>query len=193
MLVMPGTKSVVSHLIEDGWLVTARRVPSPNRSPRPGNGEVSLLVVHNISLPPGCFGGGYVEQLFCNRLNPDEHPYFAEIASLEVSAHLFIERQGQVTQFVPFTERAWHAGHSSFAGRDNCNDYSIGIELEGTDDTAYTEAQYQALAAVTRHLMTVYPGLNRARLVGHCDVAPGRKTDPGASFDWPRYLASVGF
>lgn len=186
--------SVVPGLIDAaGWLQTARRILSPNRSPRPGRGDISLLVLHNISLPPGCFGGEHVEQLFCNKLNPDEHPYFAEIAALEVSAHLFIDRQGQVTQFVPFTEKAWHAGESNFAGRDNCNDYSIGIELEGTDYTAYTDAQYQVLAEVTRQLTVVYPSLNRQRIVGHCDVAPGRKTDPGASFDWPRYLASLWF
>lgn len=148
-------------------------------------------MIHNISLPPGRYGGGYIERFFCGRLGPDEHPYFREIAGLQVSAHVLIDRQGKITQFVSFAQRAWHAGASTFEGCENCNDYSIGIELEGSDDAAYTVAQYQALAALTRGLMAVYPALTRDRIVGHCDIAPGRKTDPGPAFDWRRYLGQL--
>jgi len=175
------------HLtIQAGWLSNARHLPSPNHSLRPEGAVVSLLVIHNISLPPGEFGTGCVQEFFTNCLDPERHPYFASIASLRVSSHLLIERTGEVTQFVSFDQRAWHAGESSFAGVDRCNDYSIGIELEGTDTLAYTEAQYHALAAITRELLIVYPALNARRIVGHCDIAPGRKTDPGEAFDWAR-------
>ena len=146
------------------------------------------MVIHNISLPPGCYGGGYVERFFCGELDFDEHPCFSEITGLEVSAHVLIDRPGNVTQFVSFAERAWHAGVSSFHGRDNCNDFSIGIELEGTDHAAYTEQQYGALVELTRSLMAAYPALTRDRIVGHGDIAPGRKTDPGPAFDWRAYL-----
>ena len=176
---------------EDDWLSAARRILSPNHSERPAGSEISLLVIHSISLPPGSFGGPHIEQFFCNRLDPREHPYFAEIKHLEVSTHLLIDRQGELIQFVPFSQRAWHAGVSSFDGCDQCNDYSIGIELEGTDDLAYTDVQYQALVRVTQTLIAAYPGLTKDRVVGHCDIAPGRKTDPGAAFDWPRYLADL--
>lgn len=176
---------------EDGWLTSVRRVRSPNHSARPTGSEISLLVIHNISLPPGSFGGSHIEQFFCNRLDPHEHPYFAEIKHLEVSAHLLIDRQGELIQFVPFSQRAWHAGVSSFDGCDQCNDYSIGIELEGTDDLAYADVQYEVLGQVTETLIAAYPGLTKDRIVGHCDIAPGRKTDPGATFDWPRYLADL--
>ncbi len=166
-------------------LELARFVPSPNCNERPSN-EVSLLVVHNISLPPGQFGTGCVEELFCNRLDWKAHPFFESIEGLEVSAHLLIERSGEVIQFVPFDKRAWHAGKSSFLGRDNCNDFSIGIELEGTDDLPYTDAQYERLAQVVRIITKRYPLIVPERIVGHSDIAPGRKSDPGPAFDWQR-------
>lgn len=168
-----------------GWLEPARKVPSPNHNLRP-TGEISLLVIHCISLPPGEFGGGFIDQLFTNQLDPKAHPYFAKIADLKVSAHLLIDRQGNLTQYVPLHRRAWHAGASCFQGRENCNDFSIGIELEGTETIPFTAAQYTALAEVTRVLMDTYPELSLDRIVGHCDIAPGRKTDPGPSFDWAR-------
>lgn len=173
----------------------ARRVPSPNFGPRPGGCVPQLLVIHNISLPPGQYGGDCIERLFTNCLDWDAHPFFDEIRGAEVSAHLLIRRCGELVQFVSFDDRAWHAGQSSFAGRDNCNDFSIGIELEGTDDEPYTAAQYQALAAVTRALLLQYSAMSRDGIVGHSDIAPGRKTDPGPAFDWNRYrglLAGTG-
>lgn len=172
-----------------GWLSSAAHCPSPNFNARPPGDEISLLVIHNISLPPGCFGGGYIERFFCNRLPADEHPYFTSIASLQVSAHCLIDRQGKVTQFVSFADRAWHAGASFFAGRTNCNDFSVGVELEGTDDQPYTEGQYRVLAALTQLLMARYPAINPSCIVGHSEIAPGRKTDPGPAFDWPYFFA----
>lgn len=171
----------------EGWLDAAVHCPSPNFNSRPSGQKISLLVIHNISLPPGEFGTGCVNDFFCNQLDSSRHPYFASIAELKVSAHLFIARTGIVTQFVPFAARAWHAGASVFNGVENCNDYSIGIELEGCDHIAYTDAQYAALAEVTHQLQQAYPDISRDQIVGHCDIAPGRKTDPGAAFDWPRY------
>ncbi len=176
--------------IVDGMLSGCRSLPSPNCRPRNGV-EIELLVIHNISLPPGEFGTGRIEQLFTNCLPADGHPYFAGIADLRVSSHLLIDRAGAVTQFVPFTMQAWHAGRSSFHGRERCNEFSIGIELEGTDFTPFTAAQYDALVAVTEALMRAYPGLNRERITGHSDIAPGRKTDPGPRFDWARYLSRL--
>lgn len=173
----------------DGWLSGALACPSPNTNQRPQGVAISLLVIHNISLPPGEFGGGHVQALFTNTLNASAHPYFESLATLEVSAHLFIDRAGKITQFAPFTARAWHAGVSSFDGVENCNDYSIGIELEGCDDVAYTDEQYAVLAKITHELFAAYPAITLARIVGHSDVAPGRKTDPGAAFDWSRYRA----
>jgi len=169
--------------IEDGWLVPVRRLPSPNQDDRP-DGEISLLVIHCISLPPGRFGGPYIDALFSNRLDPHTHPYFRTIADLRVSAHLLIDRRGHLTQYVPFHRRAWHAGRSNFQGRERCNDFSIGIELEGTETAPYTQIQYSSLARVTRLLMAHYPQLTWERIVGHNDIAPGRKTDPGPAFDW---------
>lgn len=176
--------------IAQGWLTTADRLNSPNTDLRPPQADISLLVVHNISLPPEQFGGPYIGQLFCNCLNPDEHPYFAEVAHLKVSSHLLIARSGNIVQFVPFHQRAWHAGVSVFEGRDNCNDFSIGIEMEGADNIAYTDHQYSVLAAVTQLLCNEYPSITAQRVVGHSDIAPGRKTDPGPAFDWQhfRYL-----
>jgi AmpD protein len=177
--------------IRDGWLEGVARRPSPNQDARPDPDDVSLLVVHGISLPPGEFGGRWIDVLFDNRLDPAAHPYFAQIAGLRVSAHLLIRRDGEVTQYVPFSARAWHAGASCFAGREQCNDYSIGVELEGTDELPYTDAQYNVLAAIAGTLMQAYPAIAPERIAGHCDIAPGRKTDPGPAFDWPRFRASI--
>jgi N-acetyl-anhydromuramoyl-L-alanine amidase len=176
--------------LASGWCDGVRHCPSPNFNERPG-GEVSLLVIHNISLPPGQFGTGKVQQFFQNRLPFDEHPYFAGIAQLTVSAHFLIERDGAVTQFVSCDQRAWHAGVSSFAGREHCNDFSVGIELEGTDELPFSDAQYQALVALTRELLRAYPQLSVERICGHSDIAPGRKTDPGPCFDWARLRAAL--
>lgn len=173
-----------------GWCHGVRHCPSPNFNVRP-QGEISLLVIHNISLPPGQFGTGKVQQFFQNRLAADEHPFFASIATLQVSAHFLIERDGAVTQFVSCLDRAWHAGVSCFEGRESCNDFSLGIELEGTDELPYSEAQYESLSALTRQLLRAYPALDTQRICGHCDIAPQRKTDPGPSFDWARYLQSL--
>jgi AmpD protein len=170
--------------IHDGWLSTATVLVSPNADLRPNPADISLLVIHNISLPPGQFGGGHVAELFTNNLDPKGHPYFAEISDLKVSAHLLIDRKGEVTQFVPFHQRAWHAGVSEFDGRAACNDFSIGIELEGTDTEPYTEAQYQQLVEVTQCILGEYPAVNNDRILGHSDIAPERKTDPGPAFDW---------
>lgn len=174
-------------MIVDHCLSFARQIPSPNCSERPAGVPIDLLVIHNISLPPGEYGGGYIDDLFCNRLNPREHSYFAEIAHLRVSAHLLIDRHGGVTQYVPFNMKAWHAGASCFCGRDNCNEYSIGIELEGTDFEPFTAAQYDQLVWVTELLRRAYPQITLARIVGHSDIAPDRKTDPGPCFDWQHY------
>lgn len=149
-----------------------------------------MLVIHNISLPPGEFGGPWIEHLFTNTLDPSRHPYFAEIAELRVSAHLLINREGEVVQFVPFDKKAWHAGKSLFAGEENCNEFSIGIELEGCDDREFTDIQYERLAELTRYLCDCYPAIVPERIVGHSDIAPGRKTDPGPCFDWQRYRKS---
>ncbi len=173
------------------WLEEAQRCESPNFNDRPDNAEVSLLVIHNISLPEGEYGGDCVAALFCNTLDCDSHPAFDSLRGLEVSAHLFIDRQGHLTQFVDLDKRAWHAGISRFQDRENCNDFSIGIELEGCDSEAYTDQQYHCLARVTDSIMQRYPAISRERIVGHSDVAPGRKTDPGPAFDWQRYFSSL--
>lgn len=161
---------------------------SPNCDDRPPDAVIELLIIHNISLPPGVFDGAAVTDLFMNRLDPAAHPYFATIAGLRVSAHFFIRRDGALLQFVPCALRAWHAGQSSWCGRERCNDYSIGIELEGTDELAFSDAQYEQLGALARALHARYP---ITASVGHSDIAPGRKTDPGPHFDWPRYRASL--
>lgn len=171
----------------NGLLADVKYSHSPNFDERPAACEIDLLVIHGISLPPGEFGSNDVMALFTNTLNPQKHPYFVDIAGVKVSSHLFIRRDGEIQQFVPFTKRAWHAGSSQFQGRENCNDYSIGIELEGTDTVAYTERQYQQLAAVTVALMQTYPGITLERIVGHSDIAPLRKTDPGEAFIWNHY------
>lgn len=161
-------------------------VPSPNADDRPIDCSLDLIVIHNISLPPGEFGAGNIHRFFTNQLDQNEHPYFSEIMKLHVSSHLLIERSGRLTQFVAFNRRAWHAGESNYEGRNRCNDFSIGIELEGTDDLEYTNAQYRVLNAVVISLQMAYPSLSNGKIVGHCDIAPGRKTDPGQSFDWNR-------
>ena len=167
-----------------GLLEDCEQVISPNMDDRPDAMQPELVVVHNISLPPGEFGGPYIDQLFCNQLNADDHPYFAGICGLRVSSHLLIRRNGEIIQYVPFHKRAWHAGESSYLGRSRCNDFSIGIELEGTDDTPYEDIQYRQLAAMILLLRETYPSIAKQAITGHCDIAPGRKTDPGQSFDW---------
>ncbi|WP_397451384.1 1,6-anhydro-N-acetylmuramyl-L-alanine amidase AmpD [Pseudomonas sp. NA-150] len=173
-----------------GWCVGAHHCPSPNFNARP-EAEISLLVIHNISLPPAQFKTGKVQAFFQNKLDVTEHPYFEGIADLRVSAHFLIEREGEVTQFVSCLERAWHAGVSNFQGRETCNDFSIGIELEGTDDQPFTDAQYAALIALTGQLQAAFPAITTQRICGHSDIAPGRKTDPGPCFDWARYRAAL--
>jgi len=173
-----------------GWIQGLRHSPSPNFNARTSD-EISLLVIHNISLPPGQFATGKVQEFFQNRLDATEHPYFEGIIDLRVSAHFLIERDGAVTQFVSCLDRAWHAGVSSFEGRETCNDYSLGIELEGTDELPFTDAQYQALTALTRQLQAAFPAITSHRICGHSDVAPGRKTDPGPAFDWMRFRSAL--
>ncbi|MBC5791331.1 1,6-anhydro-N-acetylmuramyl-L-alanine amidase AmpD [Providencia sp. JUb39] len=172
--------------IHDGWLNNVTHIPSPHHDDRPEDEEPSLLVIHNISLPPGQFGGPYINQLFTGTLNPEEHPFFDEIKHLRVSAHCLIRRDGEIIQYVPFNKRAWHAGQSNYQGREKCNDFSIGIELEGTDYEAFTEAQYIALAKLTKLLITEFPQIEQ-NITGHSDIAPHRKTDPGPYFDWQHY------
>ncbi len=169
-----------------GLIRPAEQCPSPNQDDRPDGREPDLIVIHGISLPPGEFGGPYVEQFFTNRLDWDAHPYFAQIRGLTVSSHLFIRRDGALIQFVPFSRRAWHAGASCYRDREDCNDFSIGIELEGDDETAYSDPQYTALIKVIEALQTTYSSLCARRIAGHCDISPNRKSDPGPAFDWLR-------
>lgn len=164
----------------------ARQVASPNCDERPDRLSPTLLVIHGISLPPGQFGGTEIEALFCNRLDWGAHPYFEEIRGIEVSAHLLIRRDGELVQFVPFDKRAWHCGESRFRGQRRCNDFSIGIELEGEDGTPYADAQYRCLPAVICAVRKAYPAITNRELAAHSDIAPGRKTDPGPAFDWLR-------
>jgi len=171
-----------------GWLAGARRLPSPNFDARPAGARVDLLVVHHISLPPGRFSGDAIERLFTNRLAPDAHPSFAALGALRVSVHFLIRRRGELLQFVDADARAWHAGASRFRGRERCNDFSIGVELEGDGEHPFTQAQYARLAALATVLAQRYP-LRWA--AGHSDIAPGRKTDPGPTFEWPRFLAGA--
>lgn len=170
-----------------GLLAGVRQVLSPNFDARPRGATPDLIVVHGISLPAGKFGGPWIDHLFAGHLRADAHPSFHDVATLRVSAHAVIRRDGVITQYVPFGMRAWHAGQSQYQGRSGCNDFSIGIELEGTDQTPYRDAQYESLAALVRALLATYPTLAAERIVGHSDVAPGRKTDPGPAFDWQRW------
>ncbi len=172
-----------------GLVAEARYLPSPNCDDRPADALIDLLVLHNISLPPGEFGGDAIIDLFLNRLDPDAHPYYKNIAALRVSSHFLIRRDGVLLQFVPCTMRAWHAGQSLWDGRERCNDFSVGIELEGTDDEAFSDAQYDSLNELARTLYARYP---IKASVGHSDIAPGRKTDPGPFFSWPRYFRGLG-
>lgn len=177
----------MTYQLESGWLSGARRLPSPHCNSRPDNAEVDLLVIHCISLPPGQYGGPYIDDFFLGQLEIGDHPYFPEIDGLRVSAHFLIDRDGRVTQYVPCDKRAWHAGQSEFCGRRDCNDFSIGIELEGLDTDSYTDAQYHTLAEVTAAVVEAYPAIGRDRIAGHSDIAPGRKLDPGPGFDWRRF------
>ena len=170
----------------DGALSGATQIPSPNFNQRPDDAEIQLVVIHNISLPPSQFGGGYIQQFFQNKLDWSAHPYFQTIEGMQVSAHLLILRTGEVIQFVNFKDRAWHAGRSSYLGKKECNDYSIGIELEGSDDLPFQEIQYEKLAEVVATLQLAYPKIQQ-HLAGHSDIAPGRKTDPGHFFDWIKF------
>ena len=174
---------------KNGIVAGARQVASPNCDDRPAGVEPELIVLHGISLPPGEFGGDAIDRLFTNTLPPAAHPYFEQVAGLRVSSHLLIRRDGELVQYVPLHRRAWHAGESCYCGRNTCNDFSVGIELEGTDDVPYADAQYERLAQLIPALIAAYPSLHRRRIVGHCDVAPGRKTDPGPSFDWQRFYS----
>ncbi|MDD4886449.1 MAG: 1,6-anhydro-N-acetylmuramyl-L-alanine amidase AmpD [Thiomonas sp.] len=168
-------------LPDDGWMPHARHVPSPNADARPEGMSIDLLVIHCIALPPGQYGGDAIERLFCNRLDPAEHPAFAALDGLKVSAHFVVQRDGGLTQYVSCAQRAWHAGASHFFGRERCNDFSIGIELEGSDDTPFAPPQYDTLIALGSELLARYP---LRAVAGHQDIAPGRKTDPGIGFDW---------
>jgi AmpD protein len=172
-----------------GIVKIARQVPSPNHDQRPAHVAITLIVVHGISLPPGEFGGDAIERFFTNQLNPEAHPYYSDIAALNVSAHFLVRRDGALIQFVACGERAWHAGASTWKGKERCNDYSIGIELEGTDDLPYEPPQYETLARLSRALRRRYP---ISELVGHSDIAPGRKSDPGPAFDWSRLRRLLG-
>lgn len=174
---------------DSGLVAGVRFMPSPNCDARPEGAAPEVLVVHAISLPPGEFGGPGIERFFCNRLDPQEHPYYRTIKDLEVSAHLVIRRTGEAIQFVPLTRRAWHAGRSFCEGRTRVNDFSVGIELEGADDTPFEDRQYDVLAQLTGAIRKAYPAITPARIYGHADIAPGRKADPGPYFDWERYLS----
>lgn len=172
---------------QSGLLSRVFYIPSPNFNDRPDENDINLIVIHGISLPRGQYGGDAITQLFTNNLNAKDHESFASLADLKVSSHLLIRRNGLLYQYVPFNKRAWHAGVSAFQGRENCNDYSIGIELEGCDDEEYTKDQYDQLVEVTKVLLENYPRITIDRIVGHSDVAPGRKTDPGVAFNWKYY------
>ncbi len=175
------------------WIKGVRKVISPNYDHRPDGSEIDLLVIHSISLPLGEFGGEYIDQLFTNSLNPKEHHYFAGVALPKVSAHILINRKGLITQYVPFAQRAWHAGISDYEGRMNCNDYSVGIELEGCDNMRFTQKQYDSLVNITEAIIRFWPKITKQRIIGHCHIAPDRKTDPGAMFDWGKYYSLLKF
>jgi AmpD protein len=176
-------------LWRDGWYQFSGQLPSPNFGPRPPGNHIDLLVIHAISLPPGQYGGGEVQKLFTNQLDWDAHPYFQSIRGMAVSSHFYISRRGELQQFVGCNDRAWHAGASSYLGRSNCNDYSIGIELEGAEGDAFEECQYESLGSLCAALLQNYP---IAHIAGHEHIAPGRKTDPGAGFDWPLFQKRLG-
>lgn len=169
-----------------GWLQSVEVIRSPNFDARPADSKIKLVVVHGISLPPGEYGGGHIKDFFCNNLDVDAHEYFDSICEMKVSAHCLIERDGEIIQFVSFLDRAWHAGDSEWRGEQACNDFSIGIELEGCDEQAYSEDQYLSLANLIASLRSKYPAIKKEAITGHSDIAPGRKTDPGLAFDWEK-------
>jgi len=181
----------MKNIDKSGILAGATQIPSNNYDLRPAGKNIRLIVVHNISLPPGEFGGAYINQLFTNQLNPNDHPYFADIYQLKVSSHLLIRRDGEVIQYVPFSKRAWHAGASNYCGEQCCNDFSIGIELEGADDIDYELIQYETLAELIIQLRQSYPGIPKDAITGHSDIAPGRKTDPGPAFNWDQLHQTI--
>ena len=185
---MHGSNSTFTWRLGEGsdWIEGARKLPSPNYDQRPGSAAISLIIVHGISMPPGCFGGDGIDRLFTNSLDTSPGTGLEDLAGLKVSSHLMINREGELTQYVPLTKRAWHAGVSCFAGQHDCNDFSIGIELEGCDHVPYSEEQYHALAAVIILCRNQWQDIDRSRVVAHSAVAPGRKTDPGPAFSWPR-------
>lgn len=170
--------------ISDGWFIQARKIPSPNYNKRPENVTIDSIIIHSISLPPGQYGGDEIDRFFSNQLNWNEHAYFREIEGLQVSSHLLIRRNGELVQYVNLYDRAWHAGQSCLAGQENCNDFSIGIELEGTDVSPFENSQYETLLTVLKTLKNYFPEITAEKIVGHSDIAPGRKTDPGSGFDW---------
>ncbi len=173
------------------WLAGARILPSPNCDDRPEGEEISLIVIHAISLPPREYGGPWIDALFTNTLDSSTHPSFAELEEVRVSAHFLIRRDGELVQYVALGQRAWHAGHSCFEGRERCNDFSIGIELEGCDEECFEASQYRQLTVLLDELMRRYPAISEQRIVGHCDIAPGRKSDPGPAFDWERLMRDL--
>lgn len=180
---------IINH--NTGWITDACWIPSPNQDARPEGVVIDLLVIHGISLPPGCFGGPYIDALFTNTLDCAVHPYFQGLRGMKVSSHLLIRRNGELVQYVPLHRRAWHAGVSCHAGRERCNDFSIGIELEGTDDLPYNDVQYDRLIPLCAAIMQAYPAITLDNIVGHCHIAPERKTDPGPGFDWLRLRSSL--
>ena len=188
---MTNDQSMIELNTVSGLVSGARQVPSPNYDARPAGMAVEALIIHAISLPPGQFGDSYIEQFFCNQLDREAHPYFEEIAELKVSAHFLITRSGELVQFVPVHQRAWHAGVSCCMGREAVNDFSIGIELEGCDEEHFEDAQYETLEKLTHCLTEAIPTLSAENIYGHSDIAPGRKTDPGPGFDWPRYRVAL--
>ncbi|MFL2753314.1 MAG: 1,6-anhydro-N-acetylmuramyl-L-alanine amidase AmpD [Gammaproteobacteria bacterium] len=175
----------------NGWIKEAEKFESPNQSDRPIESDINLIVIHGISLPPGEYGSNNIDKLFLNNLDPNEHKYFNEISDLKVSSHFLIERSGKLKQFVSIKNKAWHAGVSSFEGKKDCNDFSIGIELEGTDSSMYEINQYNKLIDLCKTLMQNYPNINKQKIVGHSDISPGRKTDPGESFDWNFFKSKI--
>lgn len=174
--------------ISDGWFIKSLKVLSPNYNKRPQNTTIDSIIIHSISLPPGCYLGDDIHDFFCNQLDCDKDPFYDEIRNVMVSSHLLIRRSGELVQYVSLFDRAWHAGQSQLSGQENCNDFSIGIELEGTDTSCFELAQYKTLTGVVASLMDYFPDISIERIVGHSDVAPGRKTDPGTGFDWPGWL-----
>ena len=177
--------------IKNGQLQNIRQCPSPHFDSRPEQEDISLLVIHYISLPPEIFGENFIDDFFQGKLDPNAHPYFQEIAHIRVSAHCLINRKGEITQYVNFNDRAWHAGISNFQGKEKCNDFAIGIELEGSNNQPFTPEQYESLIQLTLAIQKAYPKISNERIVGHCDIAPGRKIDPGQFFNWEKYLSSL--